>query len=172
MQLLTKTVSIQQVIAAIVLPLLLCIAIIIWYQLEIDYQDDRNDYLADSVDEMDEKISSLRQLNQLKSDLLERQHIISLVGSAVNYGPVHVLGDVSRNAPQGLSIDSIHLRGGDLRLTGKAADNVKIGLFRDAMISQSYLSMKSKGDLEIRSDQGALNFVLDLQLSKNKVSQE
>ena len=159
----------KRIMAAIILPLLLCLVATAWYQLQLDDQRKRNNYLIKQVSQVDEELADLGNIFNLKKDVLERLHIIQLVGSAAHFGPVHILNDISHELPKGISIKSIRLLNKKFILEGEAISKEPVQALLDGLLSRSYLSMKSEDDLYFGTIGDSINFKLILNMARSNV---
>jgi Tfp pilus assembly protein PilN len=75
---------------------------------------------TEQLDAIGPKIASVSDLNPLKARLLARWSVYQSLRSDRTFGPVQLLGDVSRRLPEGILLDSMELRGNAFQLVGSA----------------------------------------------------
>jgi Tfp pilus assembly protein PilN len=161
--------SYKRIFVAIIFPVFLCVAVVIRFQVQIDHQQERNDYLSKQLSLIEENLGNLDNISSLRFEMMELLHLIQQVGSATHYGPVHILNDISYEISDDISLQSVYLREEVLVLEGKTNNKESAETFRDRLLSRKYLSIGSGDNLFVISEGSHFNFKLFLKLSRSDV---
>lgn len=93
-----------------------------FYQMRIDGQNARNNYLQREIIILDSKIQEIETLNQKKSDLEKRISVIEQLQRSRNVG-TQVLSEIAQIVPSGVYLTKMAKQGNLLELAGKSESN-------------------------------------------------
>ncbi|MBS0383601.1 MAG: PilN domain-containing protein [Proteobacteria bacterium] len=105
-------------VAAIVLVLLWGF----WVSLRISNQNDRNAYLKAQIQQLDAKITEIKNLQQVKDHLLARKRIVEKLQSSRSQ-MVHLFDQIVQTIPAGARLTGLKEQGDKLTLDGVAQSN-------------------------------------------------
>ena len=91
----------------------------------IDAQTQRNTFLQNEINILNERIGRIKQLEKMKSDLLARMNVIQeLQGSRPE--SVHLMDELVRAMPDGVYLNSFSQKGKGLTMMGIAQSNARV----------------------------------------------
>jgi len=93
-----------------------------FYQLRIDGQAARNQYLKNEIQVLDARISQIRTLNEKKSELQKRTSVVEQLQRSRNVG-TQVLDEIAKVVPTGIYLTRMEKQGNSLQLIGKSESN-------------------------------------------------
>lgn len=93
-----------------------------FFQMRIDGQNARNNYLLSEIAILDARIAEISTLNQKKSDLEKRISVIEQLQRSRNVG-TQVLGEIVAVVPSGVYLTKMSKQGNVLELAGKSESN-------------------------------------------------
>ena len=93
-----------------------------FYQLRIDGQTARNQYLKNQIQILDARISRIRTLNEKKSELQKRTNVVEQLQRSRNVG-TQVLDEIAKIVPTGVYLTRMEKQGNSLQLIGKSESN-------------------------------------------------
>lgn len=103
----------------------LIVAGMLYLDGRVDDQKARNAFLTERISELDTKIAEIRDLQQIREDLLARMRVIQeLQGNRPVI--VRVFDEMVRTLSSGVHYDKLQLQGAQLSLTGLAESNNRI----------------------------------------------
>lgn len=111
-------------IAAIVLVLLWGF----WVSLRINSQNNRNDYLKSQIQQLDAKITEIKNLQKVKDRLLARKRIVEKLQSSRSQ-MVHLFDQVVKTIPSGARLTALKQQGDKLTLDGVAQSNATVAQY-------------------------------------------
>lgn len=100
---------------------------IIWligefYQIRIDNQNDRNQYLRNEIQLLDIRIGEIQTLKEKKSELEKRIEVIEQLQLSRNVG-AQVLDEMAKIVPNGIYLTSLEKKSNMLEVLGKSESN-------------------------------------------------
>ncbi len=148
-----------------------------FYQMRIDGQISRNQYLKNEIQILDTRISQIKSLNEKKSELQKRTSVVEQLQRSRNVG-TQVLDEIAKVVPSGVYLTKMEKQGSSLQLFGKSESNNHLAnmirkiessdLFDDAvlesitsndaqskLLSDFKMRVRIKGLIDIESTQGA-----------------
>ena len=148
-----------------------------FYQMRIDGQISRNQYLKNEIQILDTRISQIKSLNEKKSELQKRTSVVEQLQRSRNVG-TQVLDEIAKVVPSGVYLTKMEKQGSSLQLFGKSESNNHLAnmirkiessdLFNDAvlesitsndaqskLLSDFKMRVRIKGLIDIESTQGA-----------------
>jgi len=93
-----------------------------FYQLRIDGQSARNQYLKNEIKILDARISQIKSLNEKKSELQKRTSVVEQLQRSRNVG-TQVLDEIAKVVPSGIYLTRMEKQGNSLQLIGKSESN-------------------------------------------------
>ncbi len=93
-----------------------------FFQMRIDGQVARNQYLKNEIQLLDERIKEIKSLNAKKSELLKRTSVVEQLQRSRNVG-TQVLDEIAKVVPSGVYLTKMEKSGGNLQLIGKSESN-------------------------------------------------
>lgn len=100
----------------------LVLAINFYFQLRIDGQNSKNQFLKNEIVQLDVQIAEIKTLNEKKLDLQKRISVVDQLQRSRNVG-TQVLDEVAKIIPNGIYITELEKQGNTLLLTGKSESN-------------------------------------------------
>lgn len=113
----------------------------VWYgySFAIDYQVARNDRLRQEIVQIDKKITEIRELEKLKSQLLARMEVVENL-QASRAAPVHFFNEIVRTLPEGIYLNSIAMNDSLLTIVGEAQSNARVSAYMRALEASPWFS--------------------------------
>lgn len=93
-----------------------------FYQLRIDGQTTRNQFLKNEIQILDSRISEIQSLNEKKSELEKRTGVVEQLQRSRNVG-TQVLDEIAKVVPSGIYLTKMEKQGNSLQLLGKSESN-------------------------------------------------
>lgn len=127
-----------------------------WFvQGQIDYQDERNEFLQDRITLLDKQISEIQNLQAKRAQLLERMRVIQeLQGNRPVI--VRVFDELVQTLAKGVHYTSLSMSDKSLSISGVAESNNRISsLMRNIDQSSWFMGPNLKG---IKEDAGNANY--------------
>ena len=91
----------------------------------IDNQNQRNAFLEKEIDILDQRIGRIKELEQLKANLLARMNVIQELQSS-RPESVHLLDELVRTLPEGVYLNKFAQRNRGLTMNGIAQSNARV----------------------------------------------
>jgi len=144
-----------------------------FYQMRIDGQNERNQFLKSEIAILDQRIAHIKTLNEKKDELQKRINVVEQLQRSRNVG-TQVLDEIAKIVPNGIYLTKMEKQGSTLLLLGKSESNNHLAnmiraiersdLFTDAVLEsitsdekQSKLLSDFKMQVRIQGiDDGAL----------------
>jgi len=103
---------------------------IVWFGVSgaIDYQLERNAFLAAQIVEMDKKIKEIEELERVKANLLARMKVIEEL-QASRAAMVHFFDEILNTLPEGVYIKSLKQSGPAVTIEGVAESNNRVSAY-------------------------------------------
>lgn len=137
-----------------------------FYQMRIDGQNARNQFLKNEIKILDARINQIKSLNKKKSELQKRIAVVEQLQRSRNVG-TQVLDEIAKIVPAGIYLTKMDKQGSSLQLLGKSESNNHLAnmirkiessdLFTDAVLesitsndAQSKLLSDFKMQVQIR----------------------
>ena len=117
-------------------------------QGKIDYQKSRNKYLQDEIAKVDEEIKEISELQKVRRSLVERMEVIQdLQGSRPSI--VHLFTEIVSTVPNGVYLESLQQKGGDLVINGEAESNARVSTYMRNLQASDWLKDPNLTVIEI-----------------------
>lgn len=144
---------------------LISLLIVMYYNGQIDGQNNRNQYLTDQITALDKQISEIAELDKKKAGLLKRKQVIEEL-QASRSQMVHLFDELARTIADGTQITSIAQNGAEMTLLGRAQSNARVSTYMRNLDVSGWMGNPDLSIIELRgSDPGLPNeFSLKVQL--------
>ncbi|WP_085299939.1 PilN domain-containing protein [Cognaticolwellia mytili] len=114
-----------------------------FYQMRIDGQNERNQFLKDEIEVLDLRIVKIKLLNEKKKELEKRINVVEQLQRSRNVG-TQVLNEIANIVPNGIYLTRLEKQDNSLNIIGKSESNNHLanmirkiersGLFDDAVL--------------------------------------
>jgi len=105
---------------------------------KIDYQLSRNNYMSTEINELNKQIAEISALQKVRRSLLERMEVIqNLQRSRPTI--VHLFTEIVTTVPNGVSLQTLSLTGGDLVVNGEAESNARVSNYMRNLSDSDWL---------------------------------
>ncbi|MGH8503030.1 MAG: PilN domain-containing protein [Gammaproteobacteria bacterium] len=135
----------------------------------IEFQERRNEYLANEIKILDEKIADIKQLESTKKALLDRMNVIDSL-QATRPGIVHLFDELARTLPEGTYLTSVKQNDSELVLTGKAESNARVSAYMRKIDASGWLADSRLEVIEAKEDE--ISRISDFTLQAKQSSPE
>lgn len=134
---------------------------------QIGYQERRNDYLKQETLILDKQIDEIKKLREQTKSLLERKDAVEKLQSD-RASVVHLLDQMLRILPDGVSIRTIKQSGDTINLVGYAQSNARVSTLMRAIEDSAWLEKPSLVEIHATTANGARvsEFTLTFGLTK------
>ena len=106
----------------------------------IDGQHQRNAFLQNEIDILDQQIEEIKELESIKAGLLARMNIIQELQSS-RPESVHLIDELVRTLPEGAFLDSFTQKDRDLKMTGMAESNARVSDYMRNIDTSEWLEL-------------------------------
>ena len=151
-----------------------------FYQMRIDGQNARNQFLKSEIQLLDARIVQIKNLNEKKKELQKRTRVVEQLQRSRNVG-TQVLDEIAKIVPIGVYLTRLEKQGNSIKIIGKSESNNHLAnmireierstLFTDAIlesITTNEAKSKLLSDFKMRVRiKGLLNSVSESE-EKNK----
>lgn len=141
-----------------------------FYQMRIDDQNTRNQFLKNEIQTLDLRIAKIKSLNEKKKELEKRTGVVEQLQRSRNVG-TQVLDEIAKVVPNGIYLTHLEKRDNTLNIVGKSESNNHLAnmireiessdLFEDAIlesITSNDAQSKLLSDFKMRvSIKGLIN---------------
>lgn len=93
-----------------------------FYQMRIDGQNSRNQFLKNEIKVLDVRIAKIKTLNQKKKELEKRIRVVEQLQRSRNVG-TQVLDEIAKVVPSGIYLTKLSKQGNSLEILGKSESN-------------------------------------------------
>lgn len=143
-------------VLAVIIGIVIAIGVYLIYQMEIESQQSRNDFLNMENGQLNNKIKDVTGLQGEIAALEAREQAVETLQINRNL-PVHLFDDTVRLLPDGMYLNGIKQEGRNILFTGVAQSQERVSeLLRNLSSGKSQWLTKPEL-IEIKSDQLALN---------------
>lgn len=103
---------------------------VVWFGVTsaIEHQQERNNFLAAQIVEMDKKIKEIEELEKVKANLLARMKVIEEL-QASRAAMVHFFDEILNTLPEGVYIKSLKQNGPAVTIEGVAESNNRVSAY-------------------------------------------
>jgi len=92
------------------------------YQMRIDGQNTRNEFLKSEIKILDTRIVKIRNLNEKKKELQKRTGVVEQLQRSRNVG-TQVFDEIAKIVPNGVYLTSLEKQGNSINIIGKSESN-------------------------------------------------
>ncbi|GAB4361625.1 MAG: PilN domain-containing protein [Methylohalobius crimeensis] len=118
---------------------------------QIEYQQQRNQYLSDQIAILDRKIKEIRELETKRDRLIAKMDIIQRLQSS-RPEIVHLFDALARTLPEGVYLTKFTQSGGNLSVDGIAQSNARVSAYMRNIENSLWME---KPQLQIIQSKGA-----------------
>jgi len=105
----------------------------------IKNQGERNAFLEQEIEILDQRIGRIKELEKLKADLLARMNVIQALQSS-RPESVHLMDEMVRTLPDGVYLNKLTQKGKKLSMKGIAQSNARVSDYMRNIDSSQWLS--------------------------------
>ena len=123
-----------------------------FYQMRVDGQLSRNQFLQTEINQLDIQIGEIRNLNEKKKNLERRIAVIEQLQRSRNVG-TQILDEIAKIVPNGVYLTKIEKQGNTVQIVGKSESNNHLANMIRAiessdLFTDAYLESISSNDAE------------------------
>lgn len=93
-----------------------------FYQMRIDGQTSRNQFLQNEIQLLDARIAQIKDLNEKKKELQKRTSVVEQLQRSRNVG-TQVLDEIAKIVPTGVYLTKLEKQGNSIQIVGKSESN-------------------------------------------------
>lgn len=140
---------------------------VLWMDMRIDNQNDRNTYLKGEITQLDERIAKIQDLEKTRSRLLQRKQIIEQL-QANRSQMVHLFDEMVKTIPVSARLSNMKQTGDSLSLDGVAQSNASVADYMRNIESSPWMGHVDLRKTENSHDASRMpySFGLDVKLSR------
>ena len=140
---------------------------VLWMDMRIDNQNDRNTYLKGEITQLDERIAKIQDLEKTRSRLLQRKQIIEQL-QANRSQMVHLFDEMVKTIPVAARLSNMKQTGDSLSLDGVAQSNASVAEYMRNIESSPWMGHVDLRKTENSHDASRMpySFGLDVKLSR------
>lgn len=141
--------------AASIAAVLVTLMIVLYYNGQIDGQNNRNKYLTDQIALLNTQIAEIELLDQKKAGLLKRKQVIEDL-QARRSQMVHLFDELARTIADGTQIVTLQQNGAELSLSGRAQSNARVSTYMRNLSASGWMANPDLSIIELRGANPAL----------------
>lgn len=147
--------------------------IVMYYNGQIEGQQNRNEYLRGEIAQVDAQITEIESLDRKKANLLARKEVIEQL-QASRSQMVHLFDQLVRTIPEGVKLNSIKQAGAELTLEGSAQSNARVSSYMRNLEESGWMANPDLSVIEAKGeDPGLPNaFSLKVQMVSPQSSED
>jgi type IV pilus assembly protein PilN len=140
---------------------------VLWMDMRIDNQNDRNTYLKGEITQLDERIAKIQDLEKTRGRLLQRKQIIEQL-QANRSQMVHLFDEMVKTIPVSARLSNMKQTGDSLSLDGVAQSNASVAEYMRNIESSPWMGHVDLRKTENSHDASRMpySFGLDVKLSR------
>ena len=93
-----------------------------FYQMRIDGQTSRNEFMKSEIQLLDGRIAKIKSLNEKKKELQKRTSVVEQLQRSRNVG-TQVLDEIAKVVPTGVYLTKLEKQGNSIQIVGKSESN-------------------------------------------------
>lgn len=135
------------------------ISLLIWvyYNGQIEGQNNRNTYLTGQIAQLDQQIAEIAELDKKKAGLLKRKQVIEEL-QASRSQMVHLFDELARTIADGTQITSVQQNGTEMTILGRAQSNARVSTYMRNLDVSGWMGNPDLSVIEMRgADPGLPN---------------
>jgi len=144
--------------------LLVSFLIVMYYNGQIEGQQNRNAYLRQQIVLVEEQIKQIEELDRKKANLLARKQVIEQL-QASRSQMVHLFDELVRTIPEGVRLTSIRQAGQTLTLEGLAQSNARVSSYMRNLEDSGWMANPDLTIIETKGDDKGLPNVFTLRVT-------
>jgi type IV pilus assembly protein PilN len=144
--------------------LLISFLIVMYYNGQIEGQQNRNTYLRQQIVLVEEQIKQIEELDRKKANLLARKQVIEQL-QASRSQMVHLFDELVRTIPEGVRLTSIRQAGQTLTLEGLAQSNARVSSYMRNLEDSGWMANPDLTIIETKGDDKGLPNVFTLRVT-------
>lgn len=149
---------------AAVVALLVSFLIVMYFNGQLEGQQNRNAYLRDQIVLVDQQIREIEELDKKKANLLARKQVIEQL-QASRSQMVHLFDELVRTIPEGVRLSSIKQSGQTLTLEGLAQSNARVSSYMRNLEDSGWMSNPDLTIIETKGEDKGLPNVFSLKVT-------
>jgi type IV pilus assembly protein PilN len=122
-----------------------------YYDGEINYQNERNDYIKAEVRQLEKSIREIKKLDATKKALMERITVIESLQFA-RPGIVHLFDEMVNALPKGLFLTKLEQSSGTVKIEGKAESNTRVSSYMKRLNASPWLKSSDLNKISIDNE--------------------
>ena len=143
---------------------LLSIAIVMYYNGQIQGQEERNAYLQQEIAKVEQQITEIDALDRKKANLLKRKEVIEQL-QASRSQMVHLFDELVRTIPEGVRLNSIKQAGEVLTLEGFAQSNARVSSYMRNLEASGWMTSPDLTIIEAKGEDRGLPNMFSLKVT-------
>ena len=143
---------------------LISFLIVMYYNGQIEGQNNRNAYMTDQIAQVDLKLKEIEALAKKKADLLTRKQVIEELQSSRSQ-MVHLFDELVRTIPDGVKLSSIKQDGVILTLEGQAQSNARVSSYMRSLDASGWMTGSDLSIIEAKGGDKGLPFSFALRVT-------
>lgn len=149
---------------AAVVALLVSFLIVMYFNGQLEGQQNRNAYLKEQIVIVDKQILEIEELDKKKANLLARKQVIEQL-QASRSQMVHLFDELVRTIPEGVRLSSIKQSGQTLTLEGLAQSNARVSSYMRNLEDSGWMSNPDLTIIETKGEDKGLPNVFSLKVT-------
>lgn len=149
---------------AAIVALLVSFLIVMYFNGQLEGQQNRNTYLRDQIVLVDKQILEIEELDKKKANLLARKQVIEQL-QASRSQMVHLFDELVRTIPEGVRLSSIKQSGQVLTLEGLAQSNARVSSYMRNLQDSGWMSSPDLTIIETKGEDKGLPNVFSLKVT-------
>jgi type IV pilus assembly protein PilN len=129
---------------------LVSLLIVMYYNGQIDGQNNRNQYLTDQIALLDKQLVEIAELDKKKAGLLRRKQVIEEL-QASRSQMVHLFDELARTIADGTQITSVQQNGTEMTMLGRAQSNARVSTYMRNLDTSGWMGNPDLSVIELRS---------------------
>lgn len=145
--------------------------IIMYYNGQIDGQNQRNERLRNEIVAVEAKIKEIEELDKKKERLLARKKVIEEL-QATRSQMVHLFDELARTIADGTQITSIQQNGSQLSMSGRAQSNARVSSYMRNLEASGWITNPDLSIIQASGGDKSLPYVFSLTVTLKNPSEK
>ena len=133
----------------------------LYYNAQISGQQERNAFLEQQIQEVDQRIKEIEELDRQRSRLLSRKDVIEQL-QANRSQMVHLFDSLVRTIPDGVILTTIKQEGEKLTLEGRSQSNSRVSTYMRNLEGSGWMSRPDLSVIEAKDGVAGLPYMFSL----------
>lgn len=130
---------------------LISFLIVMYYNGQIEGQNNRNTYLTQEIAKVDLQLKEIEILDKKKAGLLSRKQVIEELQSSRSQ-MVHLFDELVRTLPDGVMLISVKQDGAVLTMEGRAQSNARVSTYIRNLEASGWMSAPDLSVIEAKKE--------------------